>query len=615
LANAFDALLALAESSPSARLAPEANGQGQLHLSNGKVIESPSPERELLDKLNLTVLGHYDDGSVEVYSRDRGGVSTVKSVPHLAYPFLLQIAGEVVKEHVYEGKQMAESVDARKKSMAEVRNAIGLEAGAVRLSSAPKLGAGVWRPQEKEIVIVNGGRACSWDGRSLTPILVPRVGSQLLDFTPGEPWCDFQALLAALNVERGAAGAATLAELEGKLSRWPWHYRVDAAVASGLMLATCVQTLLEHRPLGFVTGSSYTGKSLLFNELLEPFFALHFHSGTDVTEAAVRQHVGHSACALIMDEFEKSPHRPKVMELLRASTRGGLVYRGTPNQRGASFRLKHIPWLAATETGLRKEQDRNRCVIMDLSGKWSGPRWDVPKAAVAALGLRCLALAINTVDAAMALYASLRETEVPGALGRVVDSYAVPAAFVAAVRGNSLEAAGRLLRDMIADRFADVQPVYEHEDLLRDILEGLVSLGSGRYVSVNEVITNQFLYNEARDAMERLGVALVRTARGPRGELAGLKQGTALFINISSCKQHLLPRNERWAHDFDIETVLLRLPGARRAQHAIAGARGRGIEIPADAVREASTEIKATPVSGADGLTEGAPDEPDPGAD
>jgi hypothetical protein len=591
----FAALHALAQATPP----PPTPPPGERAATNGHAPAADAqpadltPERELLDSLKLHVLGEYADGSVEIFSGLRRKLSTVKSVSRFSYADLLQAAGEVAKKFVYDGKAVAETADARKRPMADVRNAIGLEAGRCRLTSRAVLGLGLWRVESPSVVIVDAGRAALWDGTTLSDVDVPRVGDQVLDFaaTDGEPWCDFDRLRRDLATAR-ADGPALLGRLESLFSHWNWRFKQDAKITAALALATWVQTLWEERPLVFITGSTYTGKSLLFDKVLDGFFGrLLLHSGVDISAAGLRQHVGNTAVAVLLDEMEKSKHRAEVMELLRTSTRGGRVYRGTPSQRGVRFSLRHITWSAATESGLKKEQDRNRFITMELERMPPEDRSRIPlpsRPELESLGAKALAVALAFVGDALDLYRSAVETAVPGVPGRVVDCFAVPACMYAAVSGTGIAGARALLAEFVGSRFSDTPVVREEEDLLRDILESLVPVGGGRNLSVNEVINSDDAYALARDAIERHGVGLAWPHRGRRPD--SVVGYTGLFVNTSACLQHLLCRHDRW-RGTDIDTILRRLPGASRTQHQLAGGRGRGVLIPAEAVLAVSAEI------------------------
>ena len=158
------------------------------------------------------------------------------------------------------------------------------------------------------------------------------------------------------------------------------------------------------------------------------------------TEAAIRQHMRYHSKILIVDEFEHDNHRQKILELFRTSSRGGEVIRGTINQHGASYKLKHIPWFVAIETGLRKQADVNRYLILELDNLPPGKRGDVkfipPIPQLRDLGLRLFAVALRHFQAARALSVALRSQQVDGVPGRVVESLSVPMGMYAAIQGE-----------------------------------------------------------------------------------------------------------------------------------------------------------------------------------
>ena len=88
-----------------------------------------------------------------------------------------------------------------------------------------------------------------------------------------------------------------------------------------------------------MTGSTNTGKSTMFNTLADIFGRLLVKSSNS-SAAGIRQSIGRSAKAVLCDEFEKSRHRPQeILEMLRSSSRGEKVIRGTTWQKAAAIRI------------------------------------------------------------------------------------------------------------------------------------------------------------------------------------------------------------------------------------------------------------------------------------
>lgn len=382
----------------------------------------------------------------------------------------------------------------------------------------------------------------------------------------------------------------------------------DGQVAVGLILATFVQTVFAWRPQVGVMGPSNSGKSTLF-ETLQAVFDKLCLAVQKPTEAAIRQAVDNRACVLLLDEFESDANRPKVLELLRTSSRGGQIARGTSDQRGRRFGMKHIVWTAAIELGLTREADANRFISLRLNrppAKGYG-RMDLPcEDDLKALGVKLLALAVRHAHEAARLAVALKSHAVEGVPSRVVESYAVPAAMIAAVHRYGEEAAGNVLRELLRDRVFDGRVVADEQALLADLLQSHVTLDHGKRLSVLEIISHESAFFDGGAAMARSGVTLV-AGKGPRP--TDPTKFDSLFIDPAAVQRFLL-RGTRWEGG-DIKEVLLRLPGAewtRRRLDDQKKSRAHGVAVPLTLARQsADTPDDATPVLPLDPPDEGPP--------
>ena len=154
-------------------------------------------------------------------------------------------------------------------------------------------------------------------------------------------------------------------------SRWRWRNPHDAHLVTGLVMATWVQTIWSWRPLVAVIGESGSGKSTLFEALggragTTGMFGGLVLASSKSSEAGIRQGVANSGRIILLDEFEKSKDRQQVLDTLRASSRGDIVMKGTTSQKGLQFRLQHIAWVSAIESGMKQQPDRNRFVMLNL---------------------------------------------------------------------------------------------------------------------------------------------------------------------------------------------------------------------------------------------------------
>lgn len=81
------------------------------------------------------------------------------------------------------------------------------------------------------------------------------------------------------------------------------------------------------------------------------------------------QFLQNTAGPLLIDELEGDHRRRQLMEILRSSATGGVIARGTKNQHGKSYGLKHIAILSSIELDLSEAADASRFLSVCLEAK------------------------------------------------------------------------------------------------------------------------------------------------------------------------------------------------------------------------------------------------------
>src|SRR5262249_35874742 len=153
-----------------------------------------------------------------------------------------------------------------------------------------------------------------------------------------EEWVDFDSLNSNCQMTTNPQWCvARFSELERHFQRWFWVHPVDATVAAALAVCTWVQTILPWRPEVAITAPSGAGKSTLLKSLLAPLYGRLAMYTDQSSEAGIRQAIQNRSVAIILDEFEKSRERPKILQLFRSTSRGAVIRRGTADQRGMRF--------------------------------------------------------------------------------------------------------------------------------------------------------------------------------------------------------------------------------------------------------------------------------------
>lgn len=595
----YAALCQMAEATPIAVVDKTASATGVNGSANGDgkaAFSDTYGDEQIISLIGLDVLGELDDGSIRVYSRYHHKVTDIHgSIDHLGYAKLLQICGPLVRDHVDESPAEGES---NKATLKVVRQAIGTIAGKRRISEQSMLGQGLWPLSDSALVIVNGGEASVWNGaKHLEPSDSPLCRGQILDLSNTEPWTDFSRLAGYLEQAKSDAWReAVISECFHILHKWRWKNDDDPMVCCGLILATYVQSFLQWRPQVAILGESGAGKTTFF-EFLGRLFGKLAIRGEKPTEAGLRQAVGNSSRAVILDEFEEDRHRQSVLELIRTSSRGesSAILRGSQDQRGRRFALRHICWVAAIEIGLKRDPDRNRFIHLELRkpeedrrGKLEIPSIDE----CTELGMKLLAIAITVVWDARRVAKSLKTVKLPDTPDRVVESYAVPMAFCTQAFKLSEESARQSLEGMMKAQDIEEQSVSDHEELIDAIMGAHVPLGGGDRCMVSEVVFG-YVTDQTRAGVYRIleGCGVSRVCSWKNGGCraqADWLAGDTLFIRHTQVCSQLL-RNSRWENQ-SINQILKRIPGASSKRRVIAGREVRGIDIPIAAIESGIQE-------------------------
>lgn len=545
-------------------------------------------DREILASIRLDVLGELGEGKAKAFS-EVCRKSAVLDIDRITYDRMLMLCGPIFRAMVQKGQGVD---DDDRPTLSTVRNAIATVASTRQITDHDEVGVGCWTGLTDDlkaadsIILVGAGEAAKWNGtKQLEKILRPRVGGLLLELGAAEHWYDFDKL-ASLMQEAGDPiwSYSVVLEAEELFARWRWkNQMITPKVIVGLILATWVQTIFSWRPLVAITGKSNSGKSTLF-EALDGIFGNLALKSSRSSAAGIRQAVKRSAAVVMVDEFEAGRNREESLEMFRASSRGDKVLRGTTGHKGMEFTLRHIVWVAAIESGLTREPDRNRFITLEaqtptpeMAGKLILP----PSHLLNELGVKLLAVAVRNALTARELAVKLKVERFPGIHPRVVESYAVPAAMYAGVQKVGQAEAVGILRDLLATVDTGDSTDGDEETLIGDILSSVLRIDRGTEYTVSQALAAAKSSMEADEALQRSGIDVVKY-----NEITTTKEGNLfgeyLFIAHTVVKRHLL-KGTNWTNQ-SIDQILCRFPGAVRQRIRIANMRPNGVLIPMSSV-------------------------------
>ncbi len=567
-------LLTLADQWPAVAVVKNADGEAEISDEDFPVQE------QILKKLQLEVLYEDEGGAIRVFSTHAKKSSIIKQVERLKKETMVQMCGGPAKLYISKDPDGETTFN-----MEDVREAIAL-AASKRRGKSDERGIGIWQGlddqqnQTDTVVLVGNTEAARWNGdRVLRRIIAPRADGLILDFgSATNDWFKFNDLermfVDANDLEWRQKAIDDATDFFGK---WRWRNPdVDPLLVTGLVLATWVQTIWDWRPLVAFTGESNAGKSFLFNALggdqnHRGIFGNLAYKPEQPSEAGVRQRIRNTAVAVLLDEIEDSPDRNRILRMLRTSTRGGFISKGTGgSQRGIDFIVRHIVWTSAIESGLHGQADLNRYIQFELmpAEEGQGGKLVMPKGKwLHDLGQRLLAIAARSAVRARQIAASIKDTQIQGISPRTIESFSVPVAMLTAIEDKGEEDARKLLDSLLRNVDRTEQGKTDQAELFDAIMTASVHLdGRTGIKTVNQVLESPGL----------------RMDYGARLEAAGVKllDDYSVFI-APKLVAHQLLKGTPWER-MRIDQILMRLKGTRREQLRVGGRSVRGLVVPAD---------------------------------
>lgn len=86
----------------------------------------------------------------------------------------------------------------------------------------------------------------------------------------------------------------------------------------------------------------------------------------NITEAGIRQAIGNNSNIFVHDEAETSANIDKEIELIRASSSGGKIVKGTQDQRGIEYTCSSLFYLLSISSSIVKLSDDDRFVYVNM---------------------------------------------------------------------------------------------------------------------------------------------------------------------------------------------------------------------------------------------------------
>jgi len=564
-------------------------------------LSSLLPHQQILRALDLIVLGHQRSGSISVFNKASMRQFVIKDIDRFSYNQMLVRIGALAKEKIhcaFDGECPPDKI-----SHQHVQRAIAEEAGGKEITRQSTIGIGLWVLNQKMVAVGAG----EWleVGSDLKSHQTPIIEDKIVDFGEAqEAWYNKSMLAGYLQQARSVEWrSGFIDEFEAVLSRWQNHkHPMAEMVLTGLCLASWMQQAWKIRPWVGLSGESSSGKTALFNYLSDYFGGLCL-SASSASEAGVRNGVKCTSKIVLLDEFEASKERDKILKLMMGATRSGKVsqsLRSNTNQESISGDIQVLPWFSATELKMDKQTERNRFLEFELGNRSGLLQFVIPEGQqVEEFRNKSIAIVMKIWERALAL-ADILNRSLEKSYSRLGESYAVPCASYAAAKGFSDVEAIELFRSLLDCLTVEVQESQEseHKMLLDAILRSPVHVGAGQKRTVAElfrmetaeggVIPDEHLGRAGLKKIEKSEVVSI-------SDWPGKIKERHLFIDVSKAgpvRRALLDRTEY--AEMNLGRLLTRLPGAFKGREYVSGSQTRGVYVPIfpDTQRKAWPEIE-----------------------
>ena len=531
-------------------------------------------DRTMLEECGIIYVAQNEkNGKVEIFSTATQKFSQIASPANLKYEDLVLAGGILVRQKV-----MRNADDTGDYSMSQIKSAIAAIASQNSVVE-DKLGVGVWN-NNGCLIVVNSRELGVLNGKPELQITRNPVHFGLAyDIGDRCDWINLQNLQADIARVEAKPGLLYVDEVfQAQELFAKWHFSAEGhifpEVLTGMLMATTMQTLWAWRPQLFLTGQAYAGKSTMLKmvaRILGPLCKMSSNSSA----AGIRQSIGMSSRVVLCDELEKSRYRTEILEMIRASGRGDDSFRGTAGHQAVAFKLQHIFWCGSIESGLTTEADQSRFIVAELTKvdeKVELPTNDE----LDALGKKLAIVAICSFRRAKEMAEFLLENKPADVHGRICESYSVPIAMYAAAVGMS-DSEGLKLYLMALAAISESEHIdSDSESLLQEILTAKMKVAGGVEKSVIHTIRDRIARTHEED-LEHNGIFVI--------------PGYYL-LNRKLILRYLLPIEWKGKR---IDTILMRIAGAKRVKQSFGGTQMRFIAIPQKTIDDIGVQSGSEP--------------------
>jgi hypothetical protein len=510
---------------------------------------------------NFAVLGVSPNGRAVIFVKDKRAVHEIDLARIKEVQMQLLIGNEFNRLVNIGTVEIAGRI-LTKIRFRDLLTAIAAEARKTEFRKLRTIGNGIWNLKDG-IVLVGEQSLLLRSGHPVEEVINPVQAGNYLCPNLNTYVLPAGRIKQQLNVWNQRCARKTLLEVNRRVAQWKFKRRGTSLLLTALLAATWLESIWQWRPMVWLTAESGAGKSLFvrfLEQILGPSTVLL--EGTP-TEAVLREKLKFGAVPLLLDEFEGSRHRDKILEMLRCAGRGGVFSIGG-KVGGRDIEIRHLAWVSSVDVSLPRAADRSRWIVIEME-KLVRTITAPNDPANEKLGLDFFVSTVWAALRARELEAILRHVQIPNVDPRIRDNFIVPAAALGAILGLS-EKRTELILKLWVRRFSEEDLETDQQKSLREILSARIRFQdtqtsdghSKRETSVAQALS----HSEAAAELNVNGIRVLKES---------------VFFAGKVISNMLLGRK---SEECDLNRTLARLPGARPDKQRIAGIPTNGVTVP-----------------------------------
>ena len=189
-------------------------------------------------------------------------------------------------------------------------------------------------------------------------------------------------------------------DLHDAVLRYRWDREEDGHTFLGWLVTSLVGGALPFRPAIWLTGESGSGKTGVFDEILNPFFGNLLSDMASATEAGIAGQTADTSLPAYLDEFEPEPGKEQrmndILTLLRTATSGsGSRTRGTQQGGYTQTRVRFSLLMTSIDRPPLRQANATRIRLIRLANE-GVPDWPAVRDAIRKAVRPDRALALRT---------------------------------------------------------------------------------------------------------------------------------------------------------------------------------------------------------------------------